>query len=105
MATHSSILAWEIPQSEEPGRLQHRGLQRGGHNWAHMYRVRSILSNKVGWGNASGELGSVGRALESCNFTLPLTTYPTTDANNFSYLQPTLQPGAAPGRDLFFFFA
>ena len=28
MATHSSILAWKIPQTEEPGRLQSMGLQR-----------------------------------------------------------------------------
>ena len=28
LATHSSILAWEIPQTEEPGRLQSMGLQR-----------------------------------------------------------------------------
>jgi len=28
MATHSSVLAWEIPRTEEPGRLQSRGLQR-----------------------------------------------------------------------------
>ena len=28
MATHSSILAWEIPQIEEAGRLQSMGLQR-----------------------------------------------------------------------------
>ena len=27
MATHSSILAWEIPQTEEPGRLQSRGVR------------------------------------------------------------------------------
>ena len=32
MATHSSILAWEIPWTEEPGRLQSTGLQRVGHN-------------------------------------------------------------------------
>ena len=32
MATHSSISAWEIPQTEEPGRLQSMGLQRGGHD-------------------------------------------------------------------------
>ena len=30
MATHSSILAWEIPWTEEPGRLQSLGLQRVG---------------------------------------------------------------------------
>ena len=28
MATHSSILAWEIPQTEEPGGLQFMGLQK-----------------------------------------------------------------------------
>ena len=34
MATHSSILAWRIPWTEEPGRLQSLVLQRVGHNWA-----------------------------------------------------------------------
>ena len=32
MATHSSILVWEIPWTEEPGRLQSTGLQRAGHD-------------------------------------------------------------------------
>ena len=32
MATHFSILAWEIPWTEEPGGLQSMGLQRVGHN-------------------------------------------------------------------------
>ena len=32
MATHSSILAWEIPWTEEPGKLQSTGLQRVGHD-------------------------------------------------------------------------
>ena len=31
-ATHSSILAWRIPGTEEPDRLQSLGLQRAGHN-------------------------------------------------------------------------
>ena len=30
--THSSILAWRIPWTEEPGVLQSKGLQRVGHN-------------------------------------------------------------------------
>ena len=33
MATHSSILAWEIPRTEEPGGLQSVGSQRVRHNW------------------------------------------------------------------------
>ena len=32
MATHSSILAWRIPWTEEPGGLQSRGLQRAAHD-------------------------------------------------------------------------
>ena len=32
MATHSSILAWRIPWTEEPGRLQSMGSQRVGHD-------------------------------------------------------------------------
>ena len=32
MATHSSTLAWKIPQTEEPGRLQPMGSQRVGHD-------------------------------------------------------------------------
>ena len=31
MATHTSILAWEIPWTEEPGGLQFMGSQRVGH--------------------------------------------------------------------------
>ena len=32
LATDSSILAWEIPWTEEPGGLQSMGSQRAGHN-------------------------------------------------------------------------
>ena len=32
MAAHSSILAWKIPWTEEPGRLQSMGSQRVGHD-------------------------------------------------------------------------
>ena len=34
MATHSSVLAWRIPRTEEPGGLQSMGVQRAGHDWA-----------------------------------------------------------------------
>ena len=43
MATHSSILAWRIPWTEEPGRLQPTGLQRVGHDRSNL--ARSILMN------------------------------------------------------------
>ena len=34
MATHSSILAWRIPWTKEPSRLQSMGSQRVGHDWS-----------------------------------------------------------------------
>ena len=37
MATHSSILAWRIPWTEEPGGLQSMGSQRVGHGLASKY--------------------------------------------------------------------
>ena len=34
MTSHSSILVWEIPRTEEPGGLQSMGLQTAGHDLA-----------------------------------------------------------------------
>ena len=34
MATHSSTLAWRVPWTEEPGRLQSMGSHRVGHDWS-----------------------------------------------------------------------
>ena len=36
MATHSSILAWRIPRTEEPGRLESIGSQRIRHHWRNL---------------------------------------------------------------------
>ena len=55
MASHSSILAWKIPWTEEPSGLQSMGLQRVGHNWT---RTHSPLTQgKKRWSNQySGHL-------------------------------------------------
>ena len=47
MDTHSSILAWRIPWTEEPGRLQSLGLLRVGHNWG-TNNTQRIVSKKEG---------------------------------------------------------
>ena len=50
VATHSNILAWRIPWTEEPGGLQSIGLQRVGHDWsdlAHTKHMSCILRRKV----------------------------------------------------------
>ena len=39
MATHSSILAWRIPWTEEPGRLRSMASQRVGHDWSDSARA------------------------------------------------------------------
>ena len=44
MATHSGILAWKIPQTEEPGGLYSIGLQRVGHDWSNL-----ACSQKKNW--------------------------------------------------------
>ena len=44
MATHSSILAWKIPWTEEPGRQQSMGSQRVGYDWATSLLGKSLIS-------------------------------------------------------------
>ena len=46
MATHSSVLAWSIPRTEEPGGIQSIVLQRVEHNWGDLARTR--ISNSTG---------------------------------------------------------
>ena len=56
MATHSSILAWKILWTEEPGRLQFMGSQRVGHNWATLLLLGQGLRNIGGTEEVSGGL-------------------------------------------------
>ena len=47
MATHSSVLAWRIPRTEEPGRLQSMGSQRVRHNWATQHSTVRICQSPI----------------------------------------------------------
>ena len=49
MAAHSSVLAWRIPWTEEPGGLQSMGSRREGHDWSEWAQHRIAGSN----GNSS----------------------------------------------------
>ena len=49
MAPHSSTLAWKIPRTEEPGRLQSMGLLRVGHDWATSFSLFSFMRWKRKW--------------------------------------------------------
>ena len=42
MATHSSILAWRIPWTEEPGGLQAMGSKRVGHDWSDLAQAHNL---------------------------------------------------------------
>ena len=59
-ATHSNILAWRIPWTEEPGGLQSMGLQRVEYNWSDQWRRQwhptpVLLPGKsLGWRNLVG---------------------------------------------------
>ena len=44
-STHSSMLAWRIPWSEEPGGLQSTGSQRVGHDWATSLSRKNLPPN------------------------------------------------------------
>ena len=56
MATHSSILVWEIPWTEEPGGLQCMGSRRIGHDWAHTHAFYSGATQEPGNMNSESEL-------------------------------------------------
>ena len=49
MATHSSILAWEIPWTEEPGGLQSMGSQRIGYDWVTEHTLTGLQQYKQFW--------------------------------------------------------
>ena len=49
MAPHSSTLAWKIPWTEEPGRLQSMGLLRVGHDWATSFSLFTFMHWRRKW--------------------------------------------------------
>ena len=58
MAAHSSMLAWKIPWTDEPGRLQSTGSQRIGHDWATNSFVFSFLLGRKAMTNLDSILKS-----------------------------------------------
>ena len=74
MAPHSSILAWEIPWTEEPGRLQSMGSLRVGHDWATSLSLFTFMHWRRKWqptpvflpGESQGRGSLVGCSLWGC---------------------------------------
>ena len=68
VATHSSALAWKIPWTEEPGRLQSMGSQRVRHDWATSLSLFTFMHWRRKWqptpvflpGESQGQRSLVG---------------------------------------------
>ena len=68
MVTHSSTLAWKIPWTEEPGRLQFMGSLRVGYNWATSLSLFTFMHWRRKWqptpvflpGESQGQRSLVG---------------------------------------------
>ena len=60
MATHSSMLAWEIPRMGETGKLQSMGLQRAGHDRAHTEKQKKRHGPKSVGESAGSRLQPTG---------------------------------------------
>ena len=72
MATHSSVLAWEIPWTEEPGGLQSMGSQRVNHGLAtkqqalsyqDMLTCQAAIAASPGWWENTPNCPLVGNSL------------------------------------------
>ena len=74
MAAHSSTLAWKIPRTEEPGRLQSMGSLRVGHDWATSHSLFTFMHWRRKWqptpvflpGESQGQGSLVGCSLWGC---------------------------------------
>ena len=74
MAPHSSTLAWKIPWTEEPGRLQSMGSLRVGHDWETSLSLFTSMHWRRKWqptpvflpGESQGWGSLVGCSLWSC---------------------------------------
>ena len=78
MASHSSILAWRIPWTEEPGRLQSMGSQRVGHSWVTKQHkaVNSLIHNSFLRNNWNVRLCKISFYTVPCLFFFPIVTLP-----------------------------
>ena len=74
MAPHSSTLAWKIPWTEEPSRLQSMGSLRVGHDWATSLSLFTFMHWRRKWqptpvflpGESHGQRSLVGYSPQSC---------------------------------------
>ena len=70
MAPHSSSLAWKVPWTEEPGRLQSMGSLRVGHDWTTSLSLSTLMHWRRKWQPAPvflpGESQGLGSLMGCC---------------------------------------
>ena len=63
MATHSSVLAWRIPGTAEPGGLPSLGSHRVGHDWSDLAAAAASVGRTRGLSSEEQNMTSVGMSL------------------------------------------
>ena len=74
MANHSSLLAWKISWTEEPGKLQSMGPQRVGHHWTHSISKPSLV-HVVSWNIHLESMGHHGLQRKKKNIYIYIHIY------------------------------
>ena len=108
MATHSSILAWRAPWTEEPGRLYSKGSQGVVHDWAintilHYYMKKAIATHsstlawKIPWTEESGRLQSMGSLRVGHDWATSLSLFPFMHCRRKWQPTPVFFPGESQG--------
>ena len=102
MAAHSSTLAWTIPWTEEPGRLQSMGLLRVGHDWATSLSLFTFMHWRRKWQPTPvflpGEFQGRGSLVGCCLWGL-------TDRTRLKQGSRSSSLTVGPGRKLQLFFS
>ena len=103
-ATHSSILAWRIPWTEEPGRLQSMGSQRIGHDWvtntltvctSHCRPYFPLCALRTGTGRQHASGSSTGLTIRQTGLSDPASvTAWLHDHRQATYSPPTSAPSS-----------
>ena len=78
MATHSSVLAWRIPGTREPGRLRSMGLHRVGHDWSDLAAAAAATTVKLvqQWRSSiANKQNYIKKEISTCDYLLKLDAW------------------------------
>ena len=92
-ATHSSVLAWEIPWTEKLGRLQSMGSQRVWYDWATKHACTHTFTDRNNWSSPGMSCFlSLHQALERVLFSVSGRCFQATDACSVTARTLSIRP-------------